>query len=202
MKKLWLFLILAAMVAQGDVGVLAQSLVDRPDVTRQEAITRLTQLIDFYNIDLTEAEEDRVITVCRQIQSNNLEPLRSKTEDLAATYEATVNSVELTVGFIANSLREMSEDASGMDLVIFHLQRDTRELQESVEIYQRVLDEVLIIDCQVFPEAFTAGLTEARERARVVEADAQDIKNTLDEELSQSLSNVRSRIQAIEGRAQ
>ena len=202
MKKLWLFLVLVAMATQNQVGVFAQSLVDRPDVTRQEAITRLTQLIDFYNIDLSEAEEDRIITVCRQIQSNNLEPLRLKTEDVATTYETTANSVELTVSFIANALREMSEDASGMDLVIFRLQRDSRELQESIEIYQRVLDEVLIIDCQVFPEAFTAGLTEARERARVVEADAQDVKNTLDEELTQALSNARARIQAIEGRAQ
>ena len=169
-------------------------------VTRQQAITRLNQLIDFYQIDLSQAERSRVVTVCRDVQSDVLQPLSLDLDDTRDRYLETINSVDLSILFIANALRSMSEDSSSMDLASFHLQRESDQLQSSISVYARSLEEILIIDCQVFPEAFMAGLEEVRERAKVVESSAASIQEFIDEEFIGSTDSVRTRLNSIEAR--
>ena len=59
MKKAFIFSFIALITGFGSVSVFAQSQpAGTSEITREEAITRLSQLVDFYDINLSGADEE------------------------------------------------------------------------------------------------------------------------------------------------
>lgn len=188
---------LCLLLAFGISSVSAQS--DALPVTREQSISHLTQLVDVYSIDLTAQEQESVSSVCRQLQSGQIGDLRRNLDEQSDKYREVVDNLDNSIRFTANALRQMSEDSSNMDLASFHLGQDYQNFTSNLNVYMRSLDEILIIDCQVFPEQFAAGLQEARVRRELTQISAEKITKLVDDEVASSLDNVKRTLEKIAG---
>lgn len=179
----------------------AQAPLEQP-VTRQQAISRLGQLIDVHSVILTSTERQQVISACRQLQSTTLQSLSDKHEADLTKYTDAIESFRWGIDYSISNLRSMSEDSSNLDLASFHLTQIEDDLRSASRVYSRTLDEVLVIDCQVYPLEFMAGIEEVKDRRDLMRSSADELLEFFDEELLGAYQKVDGRLQKIEGLAQ
>ena len=167
-------------------------------VTRDQAINHLSQLIDVYGVDLGQDAVSDVTSSCRQTQSLSIEPLRDLSLTNQIKYQEAVNNIDNNIRFTANALRQMSEDSSGLDLASVHLLQEMNDYLSANSVLTRSLDELLIIDCQLFPEHFVAGLEEARIRLELTRVQANSLTENIDGEVFRAFDGVEERLNGIE----
>ncbi|MCA9348572.1 hypothetical protein KC878_00275 [Candidatus Saccharibacteria bacterium] len=167
-------------------------------VAREQAISHLSQLVDTYAIKLSTEERTDVLRVCRNLQATTIQTMSTDLPSLEQKYTQAVSNIDSTIKYTANALNNMSEDSSSLDLAGVHLARINEEFTAAVTIYSKALDELLVIDCQVFPEHFVAGLEEARFRRKLVLGSAESIVDFRDGELSNAFQTTLDKLKDIE----
>lgn len=170
----------------------------RQSNAREQAINHLEQLVQTYNIALSDDEENQVITVCRDLQISTIQTLSAEAEPLQKKYQDVSQSIDSTIKFTANALHIMSEDSSNLDLASIHLSDYMEEFNSAMVVYVQSLDDLLVIDCQIFPDLFVAGLEEARFRRKLVLSAAEDIAQFRDVELKSAFDAALERLNEIE----
>lgn len=167
-------------------------------VTRQQAISHLGQLVDVHAVELNTNERGQIISVCRQLQTTTVQDLNDKLSiDLGLFTDAAAN-FRWGINYVTSNLRGMSEDTSGLDLASVHLNDIESDIRDAARIYQRSLDEVLIIDCQVYPEEFVAGIEEVKDRKALMQTTAEGLTDFFDVELTKTYQDVGKRLERIE----
>lgn len=188
-------LVIAVLVSTSSL-VSAQS----SNSAREQAITNLSRLVDTYDVSLTASERRNVQTICRDLQVATIQTLSTQLEPQREKYSLAMQSTDSTIKFTANALFEMSEDSSDLDLAGVHLQAIEQEFERASAAYARSLDELLVIDCQLFPEQFVAGLEEARFRRQLMVAAAEKVTEFRDTELKTVFDSLLKRLEEFEAR--
>lgn len=188
-------LVIAVLVSTSSL-VSAQS----SNSAREQAITNLSRLVDTYDVSLTASERRNVQTICRDLQVATIQTLSTQLEPQREKYSLAMQSTDSTIKFTANALFEMSEDSSDLDLAGVHLQTIEQEFERASAAYARSLDELLVIDCQLFPEQFVAGLEEARFRRQLMVTAAEKVTEFRDTELKTVFDSLLKRLEEFEAR--
>ena len=165
-------------------------------VSAQQALSHLRGLIDVYQIDLNPSQTKVVIDSCQSLQEQELIDLRHDLIGLKQKYLDALDIISSNLTFIADSLSQMSEDASSVNLASFYLSRVRSDFSESATIYSNSLEELLAIDCQRFPNEFVAGLEEVRVRRQLTLTAAEAIVDLTNQEVDSALQSVKQRLES------
>ena len=165
-------------------------------VSAQQALSHLRGLIDVYQIDLNPSQTKVVIDSCQSLQEQELIDLRHDLIGLKQKYLDALDIISSNLTFIADSLSQMSEDASSVNLASFYLSRVRSDFSESATIYNNSLEELLAIDCQRFPNEFVAGLEEVRVRRQLTLTAAEAIVDLTNQEVDSALQSVKQRLES------
>lgn len=167
---------------------------------KQTALKHLQQLVDIYQIDLSDRQRAEVVENCSRVLEQRIKPLREDWRELRREYDHLIETINRSLIFITDDLRQMSEDSSAINLASVKLNQVHSNFLITVDVYELILSELLALsgNCYYYPEAFVAGLHEMNRYYHLLQAAASDLLGFVGKDLQTAFNKIEQRLKILE----
>ena len=148
------------------------------------------------SVKLNHQQAQEVKADCLSIIEEDLIGVENDWRQKDKEYQELTQTVEASLGFVADNLRSMGKDASFINLATSQNQLLKSRFKTESKAYRQSLLQIIALndDCQNQPQAFVAALFEANSRRQKTRQAAQDILDFISGQLQEAFAEVDERL--------
>ena len=169
-------------------------------ILKADVFKNLAHLADVSGRHLNESQIIQITASCQDFIDSDISASFERLEVNEGKYEQFISTVELSLSFVINNLKQIAMDYSAVDVLQERLLEIKTELSLAIELYGLSLNKLLILseDCRTYPDFFVAGLGEAHENNELVLAAAGDLLDFINTDFKETLMKIRSKLLTLE----
>ena len=169
-------------------------------ILKADVLKNLEHLANVSGRPLSESQIAQITASCQDFIDSDISASFERLKVNEAKYEQFIATIELSLNFVINNLKQIAMDYSAVDTLQERLLAIKAELSLAIELYGLSLNKLLILaeDCQSYPDSFIAGLDEAHENNKLVLAVAGDLLDFITADFKETLMKIRSKLLILE----